>query len=45
LLTAKNIVIEGKFKTDLKAVELSDLRGTQIVRKAVDITEPKLMDM
>ena len=45
LLNVKNIIIDGKFKTDLKGVEFCDLEGTQIIRKALSITEPNFMDI
>ena len=45
LLTVKNITMDGKFKTDLKGVEFSDLEDSQIIRKALAITEPNFMDI
>ncbi|WP_264538147.1 retroviral-like aspartic protease family protein [Flavobacterium sp. N1736] len=45
LLNVKNIVLDGKFKCVLKGLELSDLEGTQITRKALGITEPNLLDI
>lgn len=45
LLNVKNITIDGKFKTALKGVEFSDLEGTQIIRNALDITEPNILDI
>ena len=45
LLTVKNIIMDKKFKVTLKGVELSDYDDTQIVRKALGITEPNLIDI
>ncbi|GAA4312680.1 hypothetical protein GCM10023149_08140 [Mucilaginibacter gynuensis] len=45
LLSVKNIIIEGKFKTALKGVELADLDDTQVVRRELGITEPNLLDI
>lgn len=44
LLNVKNITI-GKFKTDLKGVGFSNLEDTQIVRNALGITEPNILDI
>ena len=45
LLTVKNLVMNGKFKTTLKGVELTDLEDTQIIRKALGIVEPNIIDI
>lgn len=44
LLNVKNITI-GKFKTDLKGIEFANLEDTQIVRNALGITEPNILDI
>ena len=43
MLSVKNIVLGGKFKTALKGIEHSDLKGTQVSRKELEIVEPNLM--
>jgi len=45
LLTVKNIVMDGKFKTTLKGVEFSNFEDTQIIRKALGIIEPNIIDI
>jgi len=43
LLTVKNIIMDGKFKTTLKGLESSTLEGTKVIRKELGITAPNLM--
>lgn len=45
LLTVKDIVIDGKYKFSLKGVERSSLKGTQVIRRELGITEPNLMNL
>ncbi|MDX3916299.1 MULTISPECIES: hypothetical protein [Olivibacter] len=45
LLTIKNLIIDGKYKFTLKGVELSSLKGTQVIRRELAITEPNLMNL
>ncbi|MRX78575.1 hypothetical protein GJU39_21070 [Pedobacter petrophilus] len=45
LLTVKNITMGGKFKTTLKGVELTNFEDTQIIRKALGIVEPNILDI
>ncbi|WP_421943302.1 hypothetical protein [Pedobacter sp.] len=45
LLTVKNIYIDKKLKVSLKGVEFSDYGDTKIIRKALGITEPNLIDI
>ena len=43
LLTVRNIVLDGKFRTDLKGLESATLDGTKVIRREGNITEPNLM--
>lgn len=45
ILTVKNLIIDGKYKFILKGVELSSLKGTQVIRRELMITEPNLMNL
>jgi hypothetical protein len=45
LLSIKNVIIDGKYKFTLKGVELSSLKGTQVIRRELAITEPNLMNL
>ena len=43
LVTVKNLVLDGTFETDLKGVLLDTVQN-KAVRKAIQITEPYVMD-
>lgn len=43
LLTVKNIVLDGKFKTALRGVESTLFKDTRTIRKELEITEANLM--
>ena len=45
ILTVKNLIIDGKYKFTLKGVELSSLKGTQVIRRELAINEPNLMNL
>jgi hypothetical protein len=45
LLSVRNIIMDGKFKTSLKGIEASTLEGTKVLRREAGITEPNLMTL
>lgn len=45
LLHVKNIVFDGKLKTELKGIEMSDFNRTVITRRVSGITEPNIMSI
>ncbi|GAA4917070.1 hypothetical protein [Mucilaginibacter defluvii] len=45
ILTIKDIIIDGKYKSDLKGVEKSSLKDTRVIRRELGITEPNLMNL